>query len=50
MVLNGAYLVPAGDERLRGEVERLAAEHSELGLEYELTGPWPAHNFAGEAE
>lgn len=50
MVLNGAYLVPAGDERLRSEVERLSAEHAELGLEYELTGPWPPHNFAGDTE
>lgn len=49
MVLNGAYLVPEGDERLRSEVERLTAEHG-LGIEYELTGPWPPHNFAGEPE
>jgi hypothetical protein len=50
MLLNGAYLVRDGDDGLRREVERLAAEHAELGLEYELTGPWPPHNFAGEAE
>jgi hypothetical protein len=50
MVLNGAYLVPDGDERLRSEVDRLAAEHADLGVEYELTGPWPPHNFAGERE
>jgi hypothetical protein len=50
MVLNGAYLVPDGDERLRDEVDRLAAEHAALGVEYELTGPWPPHNFAGELE
>ena len=50
MLLNGAYLVRDGDDRLRREVERLAAEHAELGLEYELTGPWPPHNFAGEAQ
>jgi hypothetical protein len=50
MVLNGAYLVRDGDDGLRREVERLAAEHAELGLEYELTGPWPPHNFAGEAQ
>jgi hypothetical protein len=46
MLLNGAYLVREGDDRLRNEVERLAEEHSGLGVEYELTGPWPAHNFA----
>jgi hypothetical protein len=50
MVLNGAYLVPGGDERLRDEVERLSAEHAGLGVSYELTGPWPPHNFAGESE
>lgn len=50
MLLNGAYLVPAADERLRAEVERLSAEHGELGIEYELTGPWPPHNFTGELE
>jgi hypothetical protein len=50
MLLNGAYLVPAGDERLRAEVERLSAEHRELGIEYELTGPWPPHNFTGGQE
>jgi hypothetical protein len=48
MLLNGAYLVPDGDDRLRREVERLAAEHASVGVEYELTGPWPPHNFAGE--
>lgn len=48
MLLNGAYLVPDGDERLRGEVERLAADHAGLGVEYELTGPWPPHNFTEE--
>jgi hypothetical protein len=50
MVLNGAYLVADGDERLRDEVERLSAEHDGLGVSYELTGPWPPHNFAGESE
>jgi hypothetical protein len=45
MILNGAYLVPSGDDALRGEVERLAAEHEPLGIAYELTGPWPPHNF-----
>lgn len=48
MLLNGAYLVRSGDEELRAEVDRLAAEHSSDGVEYELTGPWPPHNFAGD--
>jgi hypothetical protein len=50
MLLNGAYLVAEGDDRLRGEVERLAAGHAELGIEYELTGPWPPHNFTSPRE
>jgi hypothetical protein len=45
MLLNGAYLVPDGDDGLHREVGRLAAEHAGLGVEYELTGPWPPHNF-----
>jgi Gas vesicle synthesis protein GvpL/GvpF len=49
MLLNGAYLVRDGDDRLRREVERLAAEHADLGVEYELTGPWPPHNFTGQS-
>jgi hypothetical protein len=48
MLLNGAYLVRSGDEELRQEVEGLAAQHSSYGVEYELTGPWPPHNFAGD--
>jgi hypothetical protein len=43
MVLNAAYLVPAGDERLAGELERLRREHPDLTLE--LTGPWAPYNF-----
>jgi hypothetical protein len=50
MLLNGAYLVPDGDEMLRSEVQQLAVEHAGLGVDYELTGPWPPHNFAGELE
>jgi hypothetical protein len=45
MLLNGAYLVEGDGEELRAEVERLASEHAALGVEYELTGPWPPHNF-----
>jgi hypothetical protein len=50
MVLNGAYLVADGDDRLRSEVDRLTADHAGLGVSYELTGPWPPHNFAGDRE
>jgi hypothetical protein len=45
MILNGAYLVAAGDDALRAEVDRLAVEHEPLGITYEVTGPWPPHNF-----
>jgi hypothetical protein len=45
MLLNGAYLVDGDGDPLRREVERLADEHAALGVEYEVTGPWPAHNF-----
>jgi hypothetical protein len=48
MLLNGAYLVPEDDDLLRREVEQLAAEHATAGVQYEVTGPWPPHNFAGE--
>jgi hypothetical protein len=50
MVLNGAYLVD--DERLdgfRSVVEELGRAYADSGLAFELTGPWPAYNFAGSA-
>lgn len=46
MLLNGAYLVPDGDERFAAEVARLADEHADAGITFELTGPWPPYNFA----
>jgi hypothetical protein len=51
MVFNGAYLVE--DERreaFANLVEELGAQYGQLGLAFELTGPWPAYNFAGAAE
>jgi hypothetical protein len=45
MVLNGAYLVPTGDERLPAAVSALAEEYGPSGIELELTGPWPPYNF-----
>jgi hypothetical protein len=46
MVLNGVYLVGDDDqERFHAEVQVLEAEFASLGLELELTGPWPAYNF-----
>jgi hypothetical protein len=44
-----AFLVPRrGFDEFRAAAERLAEEHSPLGFRFELTGPWPAYNFAGE--
>jgi Gas vesicle synthesis protein GvpL/GvpF len=46
MVLNGVYLVSDDDrERFHAEVQVLEAEFAPLGVELELTGPWPAYNF-----
>jgi hypothetical protein len=48
--LKSAYLVDESQSgRLRDAVEALAAEYSNLGYHFELTGPWPAFTFAGEA-
>jgi hypothetical protein len=46
MVLNAAYLVPRSDtEEFRRLLEALAAQHADVGLEFELTGPWPPYHF-----
>jgi Gas vesicle synthesis protein GvpL/GvpF len=45
-----AFLVErARFAEFRAEAERLAAEHAGAGLRLELTGPWPAYNFVGDA-
>ena len=50
MVLNGVYLVADEDhERFHAELEVLEAEFGSLGVELELTGPWPAYNFVSGA-
>ena len=42
-----AFLVRReGFEAFRDAAERLAAEYTPLGFRFELTGPWPAYNFA----
>jgi hypothetical protein len=43
MVMNAAYLVRAGDERLAAEVQRLNADAGAIA--FELTGPWAPYNF-----
>jgi Gas vesicle synthesis protein GvpL/GvpF len=45
MVLNAAYLVAAGDTSLVAEVAAVDDRFRELGLAFEVTGPWPPHNF-----
>jgi len=45
MVLNGAYLVAADDTALVDEVAAVGDRYRRLGLVFELTGPWPPHNF-----
>lgn len=47
MVLNGAYLVPAEQtDAFHSAVGSLTAEAAAAGMDVELTGPWPAYNFA----
>jgi hypothetical protein len=42
-----AFLVKrSGFEEFRAAAERLAEEHLTAGVRLELTGPWPAYNFA----
>jgi len=49
MLLNGAYLVRAGREQQLGDaVRELEERFGADGVSYELTGPWPPYNFAGE--
>jgi hypothetical protein len=46
MLLNGVYLVhDAAREDFRAQARALAGSFVELGIELELTGPWPAYNF-----
>lgn len=47
MILNGAYLVSEDSlSAFKDELTALSAKYGELGLSCELTGPWPAYNFA----
>jgi hypothetical protein len=50
MVLNGAYLVTeAGRDAFASLVHELDVRYDELGLKFELTGPWPPYNFVAVA-
>lgn len=43
-----AFLVKRAEfEEFRAAAERLAEQHLAAGVRLELTGPWPAYNFAG---
>lgn len=51
MLLNGAYLVGKADQaRFLELVREIADDSSTKGLSVEVSGPWPAYNFTGEAE
>ena len=51
MLLNGAYLVRRADQaRFLELVRELADDSSNSGLSVEVSGPWPAYNFTGDAE
>jgi hypothetical protein len=44
-----AFLVPrAGFDEFRAAAESLAEKYTPVGFRFELTGPWPAYNFAVE--
>lgn len=46
MVRNGTVLVPRREEEcFLSQVENLSRSHADLGLRYELTGPWPPFSF-----
>ena len=50
MFLNAAYLVPAGDDSLRGEIAALQLAYAPLSVSFEVTGPWPPYSFVGGEE
>jgi hypothetical protein len=45
MLMNAAYLLPLDDARFREAADELAARYSDLGITFEVTGPWPPYNF-----
>jgi HAMP domain-containing protein len=50
MILNGVYLVDAPrTDRFLEIVGALSEEYDGLGLDVELTGPWPPYNFVNPA-
>jgi hypothetical protein len=48
--LKAAYLVDeAREDDFRRELDEIGREYEELGVRFELTGPWPPYSFVGEA-
>ena len=45
MIFHGAYLVDAAETEFEAALGSLAADYSDQGVEFELTGPWPPYNF-----
>lgn len=51
MLLNGAYLVSRVDEaRFLELTDEIAEDSRAKGFLVEVSGPWPAYNFTGDAE
>ena len=50
MLLNAAYLVARDDDALDEALVALQEEYARLGLLFELTGPWPPHNFVDRGD
>jgi hypothetical protein len=51
MVLNAAYLVDDDrSEAMAGIVAELGRQYADVGLTFELTGPWPAYHFVGRLQ
>ncbi len=51
MLLNGAYLVSRTDQARFLELSGVIADDSlARGLSVEVSGPWPAYNFTGDAK
>ncbi|OLB23821.1 MAG: hypothetical protein AUH17_05840 [Actinobacteria bacterium 13_2_20CM_68_14] len=45
MIFHGAYLVDVSEAEFKATLGSLAVEYRDLGVELELTGPWPPYNF-----
>jgi hypothetical protein len=49
MILNVALLLTKSDvAKLKMKIDRLAAGYRRKGFLFELSGPWPPHNFCGD--